>query len=59
MENWQNVIHAISINKSFEFIHHSTSSIVEIVIKEDGQKIFFDYNEFTEFLDFLKQLNND
>ena len=53
-----NIIQAKSKNCLFEFNNHTTSSVIQLVIHEDGQIIYFDYSEFEEFANFIEELKN-
>lgn len=65
--NWLKLYKAKSEKGRFEFIHHSTASIIEIKHGEnrpDGSRLeidsyLFNYNDFQELINFIKQLDNE
>ena len=64
--NWLSLYKAKSENGRFQFIHHSTASIIEIKHIENRpdasileiDNYLFNYNDFQELINFLKQLDN-
>jgi hypothetical protein len=60
MRNYLLLITSESKNATFDFIHHSTSSTIQLIkTNEDGSienDIWMDYNEFEELYEFLNKL---
>ena len=58
--NWLMLSEAQSGCKKFKFIHHSTSSSIQLRIGADGPvltDIWFDYAEWENLLNFIKHLS--
>lgn len=60
MELWMQLINSETDSGTFDFIHHSTSSTVQLMkFNSEGEKeseIRMDYFEFGELCDFIKKL---
>ena len=60
MENWLNIVSAESDEVTFKFVHHSTSSTIQLLkIEKDSNIIsefWMDYYEFQELIEFLNKL---
>jgi hypothetical protein len=54
------IVHSKSVRHTFEFINHSTASIIQLVFNDELDKckkeIWFDYQQFLELADFIEQL---
>jgi hypothetical protein len=62
MPNIFHIASAISNNNNWKFINHSTASVIELVfIEEDGneQKIWMDWSNFDELVEFIKTLQQN
>jgi hypothetical protein len=62
MKNWLMVSKSKSDKETFKFIHHSSSSVIQLQMKNNNGSLtdfWMDYYEFDELCDLLNKLSEN
>jgi hypothetical protein len=62
MKNWLMTGKSKSDKETFAFIHHSTSSVIQVQMNNEFGSIadlWMDYSQFDELCDFINQLSEN